>query len=51
MSSRGKRKAFGVTKKKACDLHHCLKKKKQSSKLSPAAGGIKHPSVNNSFSI
>ena len=47
MSGRGKRKAFGVTKKQACDLHHCLKKKKQLSKLSVDKSGIKHPRLNN----
>ena len=43
MAHRGKRKAFGVTKKKACDSHHCLKKKKEPSKLTPVVSGIKHP--------
>jgi hypothetical protein len=51
MSKRGKRKAFGVSKKVACDLHHCLKNKKSPSKLTPASSGIKHPRVNNSSTI
>jgi hypothetical protein len=51
MSKRGKRKAFGVSKKVACDLHHCLKNKKLPSKLSPATSGIKHLQVNNSSII
>jgi len=48
MSKRGKRKAFGVSKKVACDLHHCLKKKKLPSKLSSTTNGITHMHVNNS---
>lgn len=48
MSNKGKRKAFGVSKKVACDLHHCLKKKKLPSKLLKASSGIKHLRVNNS---
>jgi hypothetical protein len=51
MSGRGKRKAFGVTKKLACDKHHCKKHKKEPSKLTPATGGIKHSNVRDSFSI
>jgi hypothetical protein len=29
MSTKGKRKAYGMSKKHACDLHHCKKKKKE----------------------
>lgn len=51
MSGRGKRKAFGESKKHARDLHHCKKHKKEPSKLLPVTSGIKHPNVNDSFSI
>ena len=51
MSGRGKRKAFGLTKKKACDLHHCKKHKKEPSKLLPVVSGIKHANVRDSFSV
>lgn len=51
MSIRGKRKAFGLTKKKACDLHHCKKSKKEPLKLSAVKSGIKHARVRKSFGI
>ncbi len=31
MSKGGGRRAFGVKRKKYCDLHHCKKKKKSTS--------------------
>ena len=42
------RKAFGPSKKKACDLHHCKKpKKKVSYKLPPdTKQEIKHTRIN-----
>jgi len=47
MSKRGKRKSFGDSKRKAHDLHHLKKKKKeQLLALSAAPGGIKHLRVN-----
>ena len=48
MSNRGKRKAFGVSKKKACDVHHCLKAKQTSAHSHKDLfkdEGIKHPRV------
>ena len=44
MSKRGKRKAFGVSKKAACDLHRCLKKKTNKEKISSgSASKVRSP--------
>lgn len=40
------RKAFGPSKKQACDLHHCKKKKKEASYKELSGGGeAKHSRI------
>ncbi len=42
------RKAFGKSKKQACDIHHCKKHKKESvSELQRTQSGVKHSRVDN----
>ncbi len=43
MSTKGKRKAFGMSKKHASDLRHCKKKKKEAGyKIPSLPAEIKH---------